>query len=321
MLENRLETPRGSQGDFVTATTLREGPGGSSAAMARRCGRRLEPRIATGTVVAGRYRIAALLGRGGMGEVYHADDLELQQAVALKFLLPGRAADPAERAGLRREVRLARGISHPNVCRVFDWAEAGGEGFLAMELLDGEDLASLLARRGRLPVAEASAIARQIAAGLAAIHEGGLVHCDVKPANVRIDGRGRARILDFGVAVVAGGPSDGRRAGTPAYMAPEQRARGEVSARTDLYSLGLVLFEMVTGRPAGSPEARPKPPELRGEGVAPRIAAVLARCLATDPARRPASALEVSEALADSGGRWPPRWLRLPGGLAGSRSA
>jgi len=277
--------------NLPTATTLCLGPGFATGT------RRGGPRVAAGTVVAGRYRIAAVLGRGGMGEVYHAEDFRLDQVVALKFLVPERAADPAEQAGLRREVRLARGISHPNVCRVFDLVEADGESLLAMELIDGEDLASLLARRGRLPVEEAIAIACQIAAGLAAIHDGGLVHCDIKPANIRIDGRGRARILDFGVAVVAGEPGNGRRAGTLDYMAPEQRERGEVSARTDLYSLGLVLYEMVTGRPVGSAE-RLEPPEALGEDVDARIGAVLARCLATDPARRPASALEVSEALA-----------------------
>jgi serine/threonine protein kinase len=290
----RENTGPGSAADSCTAPTFREGPG---AAVGMPHGRQGGLLFTAGTVVAGRYRIASILGRGGMGEVYRADDLKLHQAVALKRLVPARASDPAAQAGLRREVRLARGISHPNVCRVFDLVEAEGENLLAMELIDGEDLASRLARRGRLPVEEAVAITRQIAAGLAAIHDGGLVHCDIKPANVQIDGRGRARILDFGVAVVADEPSAGSRAGTPAYMAPEQRARGEVSVRTDIYSLGLVLYEMVTGRPFLSPEAAPGPLEVLQEGVDAGIGAVLARCLATDPAGRPASALAVWEAL------------------------
>jgi serine/threonine-protein kinase len=272
-----------------TATTLREGFRVPADPEPPRAGCGL-PRLPADTLVAGRYRIAAHLGRGGMGEVYRAHDRELDQTVALKFLAPARASHPAERAGLRREVRLARGVAHPNVCRVFDLGEADGRSFLSMEHIDGEDLAALLARRGRLRLEEALGITRQITAGLAAIHDGGLVHCDIKPANVMIDGRGRARIIDFGVAVQAGEPSDGRRAGTLDYMAPEQRTRGEVNARTDLYSLALVFHQMVAGRPA---EAEPELPA----GCDARTRAVLARCLAPDPARRPASALEVAAAL------------------------
>ena len=195
------------------------------------------PHFATGSVLASRYQIVTLLGRGGMGEVYRADDLKLNQAVALKFLPPAQSSDAAALDRLRQEVRLARQISHPNVCRVFDLGEIeDARAFLCMEYIDGEDLAGLLRRIGRLPLDKALEVACQLAAGLAAIHEGGLLHRDLKPANVMIDGRGKARIADFGLAVPAEEPRGD--AGTPAYMAPEQLARGQVSVQSDLFPWG-----------------------------------------------------------------------------------
>ena len=157
-----------------------------------------------GTVLAGRYRVVARLGQGGMGEVYRADDLKLGQPVALKFLPRPDVPELLER--LYAEVALGRQVSHPNVCRLYDIVEFEGQTFLAMEYVDGEDLASLLARIGRLPADKALDIARDLCAGLAAIHEKGVIHRDLKPANVMIDGRGRARITDFGLAV-AGQPA------------------------------------------------------------------------------------------------------------------
>ena len=148
-----------------------------------------------GTIVAGRFRIVALLGRGGMGEVYRADDLRLGQAVALKFIDLGADARSVE--NLYHEVRVARQVTHPNVCRVHDVVEAGGHRFIAMEYVDGEDLASLLRRIGRLPAGKATDVARDIASGLAAAHDRGITHRDLKPANVMIDGSGRARVTDF----------------------------------------------------------------------------------------------------------------------------
>ena len=182
-----------------------------------------------------------------MGEVYRADDLKLGQQVALKFLPPEVDRDPARLTQLHTEVRMARQVSHPNVCRVYDIDEEDGHTFLSMEYVDGEDLSSLLRRIGHFPEARALEIARQICAGLASAHERGVIHRDLKPANIMIDGTGRVRITDFGLAGLSG---EALRAGTPAYMAPEQLAGGDVTARSDMYSLGLVLYEIFTGRRA-----------------------------------------------------------------------
>src|SRR5262245_34694549 len=158
-----------------------------------------EGRFRVGALFAGRFRIVSRLGRGGMGEVYRADDLELGQPVALKFLSSLRS-DVRARERLRTEVRLARRISHPNVCRVYDIGEAGADLYLPMEYVDGEDLAALLKRIGRVPIDKGVEIARKLCAGLAAAHAQGVLHRDFKPANVMIDGRGEVRIMDFGLA-------------------------------------------------------------------------------------------------------------------------
>ncbi len=183
-------------------------------------------RFAPGTLLGGRYRIIERRGRGGMGEVYRADDLKLGQPVALKFLPADVDRDPAKLTQLHTEVRMARQVSHPNVCRVYDIDEIEGSTFLSMEYVDGEDLASLLRRIGRFPEERALEIARQICAGLAAAHERGVVHRDLKPANVMLDGTGKVRLTDFGLAGAAG---EALRAGTPAYMAPEQLAGADVT--------------------------------------------------------------------------------------------
>ncbi len=209
----------------------------------------LAGQFAPGTMLNERYRIVALLGRGGMGEVYRAEDLKLGQPVALKFLSPAveRDADRLER--LLGEVRTALKVTHPNVCRVHDIGDVDGRMFLTMEYVDGEDLASLLRRIGRLPQDKAHQIARQLCAGLAAAHDSGILHRDLKPANIMIDGRGRVRITDFGLASSAENVSEADvRAGTPGYMAPEQLAGAEGTTHSDVYTLGLVLYELYTGR-------------------------------------------------------------------------
>jgi predicted Ser/Thr protein kinase len=266
-------------------------------------------RFPPGTLLAGRYRIIAMLGRGGMGEVYRADDLTLGQQVALKFLPIAISSNPNSVDRFRNEVRVARLVSHPNVCRVYDLGEFEGHLFLSMEYVDGEDLGSLLRRIGRLPEDKALEIARKLCAGLAAAHEKGVLHRDLKPSNVMLDGRGHVLLTDFGLAGLAdqiGGAEV--RNGTPAYMAPEQLAGTEVTARSDIYSLGLVLYEIVTGkRPfesdtlAGLERARkartPITPSTLVKDLDPAVERVILRCLETEPSRRPASALAVSAAL------------------------
>src|ERR1700736_150017 len=201
-----------------------------------------QSRFLPGTLIAERYRIVALLGRGGMGEVYRADDLTLGQPVALKFLPEEVVHDEIVLARFRSEVRVARQVSHPNVCRVYDVGEVEGHFFLSMEYVDGEDLGSLLRRIGRLPEDKALEIARRLCAGLAAAHEKGVLHRDLKPSNVMLDGRGHVLLTDFGLAGLAGQVKGAEvRNGTPAYMAPEQLSGKEVTTRSDIYSLGLVL--------------------------------------------------------------------------------
>src|ERR1700730_10875395 len=189
-------------------------------------------RFVPGAILAERYRIVGLLGKGGMGEVYRADDLKLSQPVALKFLPDHLLSDGAALARFHREVRVARQVSHKNVCRVYDIGEVDGRHFLSMEFIKGEELASLLRRIGRLPADKAVQLARQICAGLAAAHDSGVLHRDLKPANVMIDGEGNARILDFGLAgLTEEFHAAELSAGTPAYMAPEQLDGKELTVR------------------------------------------------------------------------------------------
>jgi protein kinase-like protein len=266
-------------------------------------------RFAAGTILASRYRIVAALGRGGMGEVFRAEDLTLQQEIALKFLPKELTSDPEALERFHREVRVARQVSHPNVCRVFDIGVSDGAPFITMEYVDGEDLSSLLRRIGRFPQDKGLEISRQVCAGLAAAHEQGLLHRDLKPANIMLDGRGRVRITDFGLASLAGEVHGGDvRAGTPAYMAPEQLAGKEVTLKSDIYALGLVLYEIFTGKRAfDAPTLQeltkqretssPTNPTMLVKDLDPLVERVIERCLERDPAKRPASALQVAAAL------------------------
>jgi serine/threonine-protein kinase len=267
-----------------------------------------DARFVPGDILSERYRIVGLLGRGGMGEVYRADDLKLKQPVALKFLPAALNTDGAALARFYKEVSVARQISHRHVCRVYDVAEYQGEHFLSMEFVRGEELSSLLKRIGRVPQDKAVEVARQLCAGLSAVHERGVLHRDLKPANIMLDEHGEVRITDFGIAALAS--EDPREmSGTPAYMSPEQLDGRELTVRSDIYSLGLVLYELFTGKKAFAATSLPELLRLRRSDTTPTspaehvpeldplIERVIFRCLERDAGKRPASALQVAAAL------------------------
>ena len=286
--------------------------------------------LSPGNLLAERFHIIRFLASGGMGEVYEAEDVELGERVALKTIRPDLLGDGHSLERFKREVHLARSVTHPNICRIFDLfrhpvsrsAEStSGSGFVfvSMELLAGETLAEYLKRVPRMPTADALPIAVQAASGLAAAHEAGILHRDLKPGNIILvpgTKRMRAVITDFGLALRSSSESSrsgaitdtGKSLGTPAYMSPEQVEGRELTPASDVYSLGLVLYQMVTGaRPfdAESPLSMavrrlredPMPPRALVEDLDPRWEAVILRCLDRDPARRFQSADEVSQAL------------------------
>ena len=266
-------------------------------------------RFLPGTLLGGRYRIIALLGRGGMGEVYRATDLTLGQSVALKFLPEEASRNQRLLERFHGEVRVARLVSHPNVCRVYDIGEVEGMPFISMEYVDGEYLSSLLTRIGRLPADKALETARKLCAGLAAAHDRGVIHRDLKPQNIMMNKRGEVVIMDFGLAAIADhltGPE--ARNGTPAYMSPEQLRGETVTAKSDIYALGLVLYELFTGkRPfdAGSVQQLIDMQQSMhltsvtsvSADVDPAVEKVIRRCLDPDPGRRIASAVSVAASL------------------------
>ena len=287
-----------------------------------------EPTFAPEASIAGRYRVVRFIARGGMGEVYEVEDLELRERVALKTVRPESAQDAVTMERFKREIQLARKVTHPNVCRIFDVGSAAGTSFLTMELLTGETLAQRLKRGGPMPPEEALPIARQIAEALYAAHSAGVVHRDLKPGNVvLVPARGgtRAVVTDFGLARLERG-ADASQAltltaaaavvGTPAYLAPEQVEGGEITAATDVYALGIVLYEMLTGTVPFLAEnalstavkrlrETPVPPRVHLPGLDPRWDRTILRCLEREPARRFASAPEVLRAL--TGPLEPPR--------------
>ncbi|MDQ1613986.1 MAG: eukaryotic-like serine/threonine-protein kinase [Pyrinomonadaceae bacterium] len=270
-----------------------------------------DARFIPGDVLAERYRIGGLLGRGGMGEVYRADDLKLKQPVALKFLPDTLAADGVALARFYQEVSVARQISHRHVCRVYDVGEFEGQPFISMEFVRGEELASLLKRINRLPHDKAVEVARQLCGGLAAIHDKGVLHRDLKPANIMLDERGEVRITDFGIAALTESLGGAREAavGTPAYMSPEQLAGRELTVASDIYSLGLVLYEVFTGKRAFEAanvvdmlrlrrsDTEPTNPSKLIADLDPLVERVILRCLERDAGARPVSALQVAAAL------------------------
>lgn len=259
------------------------------------------------------YRITARIGAGGMGVVYRAEDLTLGRTVALKFLLPELTADPAAKARFAREARAAACLDHPNVCPVYETGEADGQLFIVMPFVEGETLRDRIAR-GPLPIADTVGIAREVAEGLKAAHARGIVHRDIKPANIMLGSGGQARILDFGLAR-QDSPAELTRtrsmvlAGTVSYMSPEQ-VRGEsVDGRTDIWALGCVIHEMVTGRVAFDADsvvavlrniADGAPPPVRSlrPDIPVALAQIVDRCLQREPHARYAGASEVAGALA-----------------------
>lgn len=288
--------------------------------------------LQTNELLKGRFRILRFIGKGGMGEVYEARDEELGGLLALKTLRSELNDDPEFLGRFRREVQLARQVTHPNVCRVFDVGRDERPGrqlaFLTMELLDGENLAAILRRRGRLDVAEALPLVQQMAAGLGALHEKGIIHRDFKPANIlitRTSSTGtRAVISDFGLARALAQESTalshtGNVLGTPDYMAPEQLLGEPVTPATDIYALGLVMYEMITGKRA-FPGSRPlesavqrvaeKPiaPRSHSAEISAEWNATILRCLARDPAERPAFSADIVAALQGN-----PQPLAAPG--------
>jgi serine/threonine-protein kinase len=269
--------------------------------------------MSTATLAGGRYRIEQLLGSGGMAVVHRAHDEELERTVAVKLLAEHLAEDPELRQRFLREARLAARLSHANVVAVYDAGEDGGRPFIVMELVDGETLAAVLARRGPLAPAEVVELGIQAAAGLEHAHGHGLVHRDVKPHNLLLRRDGVLKVADFGIARAAAAATQLTRAGTilgtAAYLAPEQAAGGDVSAAADVYSLGAVLYEALTGRTPfqgdtpirllAAQQQDPVPPVSdRAPDVPPALEELVMRCLARNPDYRPASAAEVRRLLA-----------------------
>jgi len=207
--------------------------------------------LTTGSTFADRYQIIEELGRGGMGNVYKVLDIELKESTALKLLKSEIAADEKTIERFRNELKLARKISHKNVCRMYDLSKKGNTYYITMEYVAGEDLKSLIKKIGQLPVAKAISITKQVCEGLAEAHKLGIVHRDLKPQNIMIDREGNALIMDFGIArslESKGITGAGVMIGTPEYMSPEQVEGKETDQRSDIYSLGAILYEMVTGR-------------------------------------------------------------------------
>ncbi len=258
-----------------------------------------------GTTI-GRYKVVERLGAGGMGEVYKAEDTSLGRTVALKFLAAHLLGDEEAKQRFLREARAAAAITHPNICHVYEVGEDGGKTFLAMAYVEGESLEDRIGK-GPLPLRDALEIGRQVAEGLEAALERGVVHRDIKPANIMVDAKGRATILDFGLARLAEASKltrQGQTLGTAAYMSPEQLQGGDVDQRTDIWALGCVLYEMVAGVRAfkGQYEqalayeiVQEEPEQLTGvrAGVPMELEFIVGKCLSKDRSRRYASAAEL----------------------------
>jgi len=272
--------------------------------------REVRERLTGPASIPSRYEVLSQVGTGGMGVVYKVRDLETDEIVALKILKPEIATDPAVQENFKRELCLARKITHKNVCRIHDFSRSNGTAYASMEFIEGESLQCQLNRVGILPVNQAFDIAQQICAGLREAHAQGIVHRDLKPANIMLDRSGTVKIMDFGVArlIQNTGPMTGTIVGTPAYMAPEQAELKPIGPCTDIYALGLVLYEMITGVQAfqgDTPVAialkqireYPKRPRDIIPNLSHPIEAAILKCLQKDPAKRYQSAGELKAAL------------------------
>ena len=250
-----------------------------------------------------RYRLVKRIAVGGMGSVWEAEDTVLHRRVAVKLLSDALSADRRFADRFRREAQAAAPLSHPNIASVFDYGEDDGHQFIVMELVDGEPLSDRLARAGPLDPAEAVRITEGIASALQVAHDAGLVHRDVKPGNVMLTDSGQVKVLDFGIAAAAGAPltATGARMGTATYLSPEQATGEPPTPASDVYSLGVVLYEMLAGRPpftgdtpvgVAAQHVHREPPPLDGltRDVPPHVVDACRRALAKDPAMRPASA-------------------------------
>ena len=274
----------------------------------------LQPRdeLETGTTFAGRYQIIEELGHGGMGRVYKVIDKEVGAKIALKLIRPEIASDRATIDRFRQELKTAREISHKNICRMYDLGRDGTTYFLTMEYVPGQDLKSMIAMSGQLGIGTAISIAKQVCDGLAEAHRLGIVHRDLKPQNIQIDKGGHARIMDFGIArsaMMKGVTDAGVVIGTPQYMSPEQVEAKDVDARADIYSLGIILYEMLTGRVPFDGDTplsvavkqkleRPRDPRELNPGIPPDLDHVILKCLEKDKSLRYQSAAEVQADLA-----------------------
>ncbi len=268
-------------------------------------------RLERGILFAGRYEIIEEIGRGGMGRVYRAYDRQLKEDVALKLLKPEISFNEKAVERFRNELKFARRIAHPRVCRMYDLGESGLAHYLTMEYVEGEDLKAFIRRSDHLTTAKALDIGRQIAEGLEEAHRLGVVHRDLKPQNVMIDREGKAKIMDFGLARISeteGLTGSGLMLGTPEYMSPEQVDLKDVDGRVDIYALGIILYEMVTGHVPFKGETplavalkqkNEKARDVRESNplVPDTLISVILKCLEKDPGHRYQTAAETSEAL------------------------
>jgi eukaryotic-like serine/threonine-protein kinase len=283
--------------------------------------------LSPGQLLAGRYEVLATLGKGGMGVVYKAHDRVLNETVAIKVLRQDLAESPEMAQRFLAEIKLARSVSHRNVCRIHEYGQDGDVRYISMAYVDGVDLKQVLRERGRLPPAEAFELAIGVAEGLQAIHDEGIIHRDLKAPNLMLDARGVVRLMDFGIAkqwndkASAGLTATGMIMGTPEYMSPEQVLGQKLDLRSDLYALGVVVYELFVGITPFQAETPVgllmkhlhDPPALDAAGLPPALVPVLARALAKDRESRHASAGEMADALREA--------RRATTGASGPRTA